>query len=397
MPTASPRCRSTRRCSSGTSIRPRSPAATSITTSAIATTSAMRDILEALVTHDHAPGADDARRGDALHQAVLDQQRRLQQPHRAQVRAAPERRRRWSRPPTPRRGPAPASALPGRVGGGAGPAPGADASSTPTIDPMVTCKTPGGRRRHPARQRQQPLRRRDDGRPRRASRSGIRSTRAWSSGTASWSKRSTASAAATTTSCRASSRHLRSGDPDAPRRRSPRPCAALIQWYRTGEDARSRGLRHRLGAGHRHAGGHDERLHRGLHGRPRHQGRVGRPGLLRQRREDREDPAAGRERAVVRGPPADRAALPQADGAGRHRHGHRRRRRSRRLRSDHADRRQPPQRPADPRGARQQVGDAVERDRGLREQHHRRVPPRVHLGRRRVRSRQAVGRHSPAS
>ena len=36
---------------------------------------------------------------------------------------------------------------------------------------------------------------------------------------------------------------------------------------------------------------HDERLHRGLHGRARHQGRVGRRRLLRQPREDREDPA----------------------------------------------------------------------------------------------------------
>ena len=83
--------------------------------------------------------------------------------------------------------------------------------------------------------------------------------------------------------------------------------AALVQWYRTGEDADRTAFDIAWVQGHRHAGGHDERLHRGLHGRPRHQGRVGGPGLLHQRREDLAHPAAGRARAVVRRPDADRA------------------------------------------------------------------------------------------
>ena len=61
--------------------------------------------------------------------------------------------------------------------------------------------------------------------------------------------------------------------------------------------------------------GHDERLHRGLHGRARRQGRVGSARLLRPTREDREDPHARRRtrsgsRIACRG-----SAVPQADGA----------------------------------------------------------------------------------
>ena len=69
---------------------------------------------------------------------------------------------------------------------------------------------------------------------------------------------------------------------------------ALITFYETGARQRSRGVRHRLGAESRFRRRHDERLHRGLHGRARHEGRVGRPRLLRQPREDREDSRAGR-------------------------------------------------------------------------------------------------------
>ncbi len=71
-----------------------------------------------------------------------------------------------------------------------------------------------------------------------------------------------------------------------------------------------------------------------------------------------EDPRAGHARAVVRGSPADRSEVPQAEGAGRVGAGDRSRRRSRRLRPDHADRRQPAERSAHPREVRQQVGVA---------------------------------------
>ena len=92
--------------------------------------------------------------------------------------------------------------------------------------------------------------------------------------------------------------------------------------------------------------------------------------------EDLAHPAARRAGAVGQGADANRPGLPQAGGAGRDRHRHRRGGGSRRFRTDHPDRRQPAQRPACPRGPRQQVGHAVERLRGLRAQHHRRVPPR---------------------
>ena len=70
---------------------------------------------------------------------------------------------------------------------------------------------------------------------------------------------------------------------------------ALIAFYRTGDDRRPRGVRHRLGAGQSVAGRHDQRLRRGLHGRAQHQGRVGSARLLRQPRED--DRRSGRSRS----------------------------------------------------------------------------------------------------
>ena len=71
-------------------------------------------------------------------------------------------------------------------------------------------------------------------------------------------------------------------------------------------------------------------------------------------------------RAVVRGSPAGRSEVSQAEGAGRVGAGDRGGGRSRRLGSDHADRRQPAERSAHPREVRQQVGVAVERARRLR-------------------------------
>ncbi len=47
----------------------------------------MRDVLEAIVAHPAGVRRGDARRDPPLHEALLDQHRALQQPHRAQVRA----------------------------------------------------------------------------------------------------------------------------------------------------------------------------------------------------------------------------------------------------------------------------------------------------------------------
>ena len=79
---------------------------------------------------------------------------------------------------------------------------------------------------------------------------------------------------------------------------APEPFAQALQALdhvvRDRPRQRSRGVRHRVGAEPRLRRRHDERLHRGLHGRARHEGRVGRRRLLRQPREDRQDPRAGR-------------------------------------------------------------------------------------------------------
>ena len=81
----------------------------------------------------------------------------------------------------------------------------------------------------------------------------------------------------------------------------------------------------------------------------------------------------------------------------RHRQRHRRRRRMRRIGAGHAGRDQPAERPGDPRAARQQVGVAVERQRGLRQVDPAGVPPRVRLDARKKRSGRRSGARSPAS
>ena len=101
----------------------------------------------------------------ALHEAVLAQHRAVQQPHRAQVRA--DVHARGVRPRRPRR--------PRKNGADVRHAGGESLDAMlarmrplffdPTVDPMVTQKTPEGGRDILAGQRQQPVRRRDDGRP----------------------------------------------------------------------------------------------------------------------------------------------------------------------------------------------------------------------------------------
>ena len=61
---------------------------------------------------------------------------------------------------------------------------------------------------------------------------------------------------------------------------------ALVRFYRTGETEDRRAYDIAWVADRRLAGRHDQRLHRGLHGRPRRQGRVGGHRLLRAPRED---------------------------------------------------------------------------------------------------------------
>ena len=121
----------------------------------------------------------DARRDPALHEAVLDQHRSVQQPDRAQVRAqvhARGVRRRGARPPqaaarASRRRPARSlDALLARL---------QPMFFDPDVDPIVTQQDAAAGQGHPHGEREQPVRRRrDDEGPRRASRRSTRSTRA---------------------------------------------------------------------------------------------------------------------------------------------------------------------------------------------------------------------------
>ncbi len=120
-------------------------------------------------------------------------------------------------------------------------------SSTPTVDPMVTNKTPEGRQGHPAGERQQPLQRRRRWPTSRASPRSTASTRGSSSRTAGWSKRSTRSAAATTSQIRAIVGHLEAAQPFAtPTDGGGAARARAVVPHRRGR--RPQGLRHRLGA-----------------------------------------------------------------------------------------------------------------------------------------------------
>ena len=89
--------------------------------------------------------------------------------------------------------------------------------------------------------------------------------------------------------------------------------------------------------------------------------------------------------------------VPEAGRPRHHRQRHRRRGRDRRLRPDHAGRHQPAERPGHPREVRQQVGVAVERQRGVRQVDVGGVPARSSRGRRRKPRAPRSGAASPAS
>ena len=101
MRTDSARCRSRKRRSSGICIRRRSPAATSSTTRGTRRRLEMRDVLEAILAHPQSVDKATLDEITPLHEAVLDQQRSVQQPDRPQVRAAVHAGRRWPPPHAP--------------------------------------------------------------------------------------------------------------------------------------------------------------------------------------------------------------------------------------------------------------------------------------------------------
>ncbi len=139
----------------------------------------MRDVLEEILTHPAGDRSGDARGDPALHEAVLDQHRPVQQPDRAQVRPEDARRRRSPRRRRRRRRTARSFRL--QTGESL------DAMLTrlqpmffdATVDPIVTNKTPGAGQGHPRVEREQPVRRRDDEGPRGLRREVSASTRGW--------------------------------------------------------------------------------------------------------------------------------------------------------------------------------------------------------------------------
>ena len=165
--TASSRCRSIRRSLPGTCTRPRSPAATSTTTSATRTSLEMREVLEEILDARRPASIPTTLAGDPpLHEAVLDQLRPAQQHDLAKVRAevhaggaaaAPLRSRERNGAQLP--------LTAGRVGGALlARLSGAVLRSRRRRDGDE--QDARRRPRHPVGQRQQPLRRRHDGRPR---------------------------------------------------------------------------------------------------------------------------------------------------------------------------------------------------------------------------------------
>ena len=180
-PTASRRCRCARRRSSGT-----------CTQAAIAGRDiyydqkhrhALDDARRARGDRARTPQGVDAghaRRDPALHQAVLDQQRAVQQPDRAQVRpeddpAGVRRGARSRRRRTARRSRPPAGEIARRA---------ADAAAADVLRRRASIRSSPTRRPapgqgHPDRQRQQPLLRRQPGRPEGVHGAVRRSTRGW--------------------------------------------------------------------------------------------------------------------------------------------------------------------------------------------------------------------------
>ena len=166
-----------RRRWSGTSRRRRSPDATSSTTRSIATRSRC-GACSKRSSRTRTASIRPRWRDPALHEAVLDQQRPLQQPDRAQVRAedhAAGVRRGGADGGEGRRDVPDAVRRVARRDAGAA---ASRCSSTRTSIPIVTNKTPGAGQGHPDRQRQQPVLRRQHGRPQGLHREDTGSTRA---------------------------------------------------------------------------------------------------------------------------------------------------------------------------------------------------------------------------
>ena len=332
----------------------------------------MRGVLEQIVAHPQGVDAGDAGRDPALHQAVLDQQRPLQQPDRAQVRAEDARRRRSPRRRRPRRRRARRSRR--------RPGESLDAMLArlqpmffdPNVDPIVTNKTPGAGQGHPAR----PAPTTSTPASRMADLQGLhREVRAelaaGEAATASWSKRSTRSTAATAKQIAEIVKHLEAAIPFA-----TEPMAnalrALIQWYRTGDDADR--AKYDIAWVQDKASPVDT-----INGfievyldSARHQGRVGRrwSSTSTRRRPSASSKLADNAQWFEDHMPWDpKYRKPNVQGHRRQRH--RRRGRDRRLGPGHAGRHQPAERSGDPRGVRQQVGVAVQRQRGLRQRRRR--------------------------
>ena len=277
----------------------------------------MREIIEQIVAYPQGRRCRDARRDPALHQAVLAEQRPLQQPHRAQVRAARPRRTRSRRRSMP------------SAKGGAKFMTGEETIDSklarlqpmffdPNVDPIVTNKTPGAGKDILQ-----------------ASANNLYSGVSMADlkgftekyGLNSRLVKQDGKLVEEVYAIDGTVRQLHHRDRQAPRSRQAVRRTADGQGARRADQVlshrrgrRSQGLRHRVGAGQGLAGRHHQRLHRGLPRSARRQGQLGRAGLLRQPGEDAAHQDPRHQRAVVRGPhavgrrstasPASRASSP---------------------------------------------------------------------------------------
>ena len=272
----------------------------------------MRDVLEAILTHPSGD-AGDARRDPALHEAVLGQHGPVQQPHRAKVR--PELHARAVCGGGARGGGARARQFPLRQGESL------DALLErlkpmffdASVDPSVTTKTPA------------------DGRDILQSSANNLYAGVTMKDLEAFDERYPLNSRLVKKNGKIVEEVYRVGGLYDPQIRDVIGHLDARHPVRDGADgqgaarahsvvphrrrARPPRVRHRVGRRQVVAGRHDQRLHRGLSRRARHQRRVGSARLLREHDQDRRDPEARRRSAVVREPHAVGPAVLQGKRA----------------------------------------------------------------------------------
>jgi dipeptidyl-peptidase III len=235
----------------------------------------------------------------------------------------------------------------------------------PSVDPIVTNKNPGPGKRHPAGEREQPVRQGVSMADLKGftERYGLNSRLVkrdgrWSRGLQGWRRTARRSPRSSATSKRRI--------PFAPDSMA-KALRALVQWYRTGETPTA--IKYDI-AWVQDKDSPVDTINGFIEVYMDPRGVKGSWEALvfyvnQEKTAAHQD--AGRQRAVVRGPHAVGSEVSQAERAGHRRQRDRRGHGDRRRGPGDADRHQPAQRSEHPREVRQQVGGALERERGVLE------------------------------